>query len=353
MHHRRPLAALACVLAAGALAGCARSVFPPGGPLDTVPPKVIAVTPADSTVEVPRDAGVELLFSESMDHATVRDGIRVYPPPGRPSLDWSGRRVRVTWDHPLAERTTYQLLLSGQARDERGVPMGRPITIRFSTGASLDSGRISGVLRTRTLVKRGVPILAFDESLGPRPDTTDAVPSYATETDTAGAYELTALPVGHGFRMLAFFDINTNGSIDPGTDLVALYPDSVRLTPERARADSINILATDPRAPAILNGRIASRDSTVKYRAEAQEVEDSSLVIRVERTGPGPFTLRVSAGTYRLRVASLPPPDSPEEPVWITREEPITAKPEEEYGPFEFAFGTVEEVPPPEPEGGE
>jgi hypothetical protein len=201
-------------------------------------------------------------------------------------------------------------------------------------------------------VKRGVPILAFDESLGPRPDSTDALPSYATETDTAGAYELTALPVEHGFRILAFFDINTNGAIDPGTDLIAYYPDPVRLTRARARADSINIVATDPRAPAVLNGRIASRDSTSKYRVEAQDTEDSSLVIRVERTGPGPFTVRVSAGTYRLRVASLPPPDSPEEPVWITREEPIVAKPEEEYGPFEFAFGTVEETPSP-PEGGE
>ena len=112
MRHRRALAVLACVLAAGAVAGCARSVFPPGGPLDTIPPKIIAVTPADSTVQVARDAGVELLFSEPMDHATVRDGIRVYPPPGRPRLDWSGRRVRVTWDEPLADSTTYVLLVT-------------------------------------------------------------------------------------------------------------------------------------------------------------------------------------------------------------------------------------------------
>ena len=352
MRRGRALAALACVLAAGAMAGCARSVFPPGGPLDTTPPRIAAVTPADSTVSVPTDAGVEILFSESMDHATVRDGIRVYPPPGRPSFDWSGRRVRVVWNKPLAESTTYVVLVSGSARDARGVPMGRPVTVRFSTGASLDSGRIAGVLRTRTLVKRGVPILAFDQSAGPRPDTTDAIPSYATETDTAGAYELTALPVGRTFRILAFFDINANGSIDPGTDLVAFYPDLVSLTRERARADSINITAIDPRAPAVLNGRIASRDSTARYRIEAQETTDSSLVIRVERVGPGQFTVRVSAGTYRLRVASLPPPESTEEPVWIVREEPIVVKPEEEYGPFEFAFGTVEEVPP-EPEGGE
>ena len=350
---RRTHAALACLLAAGVMAGCARSVFPPGGPLDTTPPKVIAVTPADSTVGVARDAGVEFLFSESMDHATVRDGIRAYPPPGRPTLDWSGRRARLVWDRPLAENTTYIVVVSGSARDQRGVPMGAPATIRFSTGASLDSGRISGVLRTHTLVKRGVPILAFADSLGPRPDTTDATPSYATETDTAGVYEMTALPVGRGFTVLALFDLNTNGAIDPGVDLVALYPEPVRLTAQRARADSINIVAIDPRAPAVLNGTIASRDSTARYRIEARETTDSSLVVRVERVGPGAFTVRVSAGTYRLRVAKLPPPESNEEPAWILRDEPIVVKPEEEYGPFEFSFGTVEEVPPAPEDGSE
>ena len=83
------------------------------------------------------------------------------------------------------------------------------------------------------------------------------------------------------------------------------------------------------------------------------ETTDSSLVVRVERTGPGPSRCASRPARYRLRVASCRLRTSQEEPTWITREEPIVVKPEEEYGPFEFAFGTVEEVPPPEPEGGE
>jgi hypothetical protein len=113
------------------------------------------------------------------------------------------------------------------------------------------------------------------------------------------------------------------------------------LTPERNEVDSINITAVDPRAPAVLNGTIATRDSTGRFRIEAQETVDSSLVRRVERIGPGGFTLRVPAGSYRLRTTLLPPAESMQEPQVLQWQDVITVDPEEEYGPFEFTFGTV------------
>lgn len=333
--------AAAAVLAAAALGGCARSVFPPGGPIDVTPPRVADISPADSSVQVPRDASVEMLFSESMDRTSVRDGIRIYPPVGRQVYDWSGKRVRVAWDRPFAERTTYVLLLSGTARDARGVPLGRALTIRFSTGDSIDRGRISGVLRAKTLRKVGVPIVAFPDSLGPRPDTTGAVPSYAAETDTIGVYHLTGLPVNRGFTIHAFYDQNNNGSLESETDLVMSYPVPIRLTAERAEVDSVNIVAVDPRAPGIVSGTIATVDSTGRFRVEAFDRTDSTLFRRVERIGPGTYTLRVPAGTYRLKATRLAPLGGGEEGPVIRRDDPIAVKPEEEYGPFLFDFGTV------------
>lgn len=331
----------AIALCAALGSGCARSAFPPGGPIDTIPPRIMASTPGDSVTNVPLDVSVEILFSEAMEHASVVDGIRVYPPPGREDFDWSGRALRLRWDQPLAPATTYIVLVSGNVRDARGVRMGSPFQIRFSTGAALDSGRVSGVLRARTLRKQVIPILAFYDTLGMRPDTLGLQASYATETDTAGAYSLTALPVNRGFTIHALFDLNQNGSIDPDADLIASYPSVIRLTPERSAADSINITAVDPRAPAVLNGAIVTQDSAATFRLEAQEVVDSSLVRRVERKGPGPFLLRVPAGTYRLRASVVPPPESNEPPQVLQWQDTITVEPEEEYGPFEFTFGTV------------
>src|SRR5439155_1172810 len=125
------------------------------GPVDVIAPRVIAAAPPDSAVRLPVDSPVEITFSETMDRTTVRDGFRIYPPVGRQTFDWSGRRVRVVWDRPLSERTTYIVLLSGTIRDARSVPMRNAVTLHFSTGDSLDRGRISGVLRAKTLRRAG------------------------------------------------------------------------------------------------------------------------------------------------------------------------------------------------------
>jgi len=341
-------AAAAAVALAAALGGCARSVFPPGGPIDTTPPLLVAVSPADSAVNVPRDIQIEVTFSESMDRASVRDGIKVYPPIGKLSLDWSGRQVRIQWDKPLAESTTYVLLLSARSRDARGVLMGNPRSIRFSTWDRIDRGQIRGVVRARTLRRQGVAILAYADTLA-RPDTTGSLaPSYATETDTAGAYELTGLPVNRAFHVFAFYDLNANGSFEADADLMTPYPGVIRLTPTHTEADSINIVAVDPRAPAILNGIIASRDSTAHFEVLARDVADSSLFRRVERVGPGAFTLRVPPGTYRLKATRLATPQTAEGEVELLREEPIVTKAEETYGPFTFEFGEVGERAPPQ-----
>ena len=330
-----------------ALAGCARSVFPPGGPIDRIPPRAVATTPADSAVGVSRDVRIEILFSEGMDHASVRDGFRIYPPAGLPRFDWSGKTFRVEWQAPLEESTTYVAVVSGSARDARGVPMGSPIRILFSTGPEIARGRIYGVLRAKTLPYRTVPILAFADSLGPRPDTTGALPSYATETDTSGAWELTGIRPNRAFTIHAFFDRNTNGAIDPETDLVVSYGEAIRLTPERAVADSVNITAVDPLAPAIIAGTITAADTTARFRIEARDLVDSPAVKRVERNGPGGFVVRAPAGRYRLlalRFAAGATQPSEE----ISRTAPLEVKPEEEYGPFDFNFGSVG-VPEPAP----
>jgi hypothetical protein len=333
------LAAAALVI--GGLGGCARSIFPPGGPIDVIAPRVIATVPSDSVVHVALQSAVEILFSEAMDRASVRDGFRIYPPAGRQSYDWSGRRLRVLWDRPLSESTTYTVLLSGAIHDARGVPMRDAVTLRFSTGDSIDRGRISGVLRAKTLRRAGVPILAFPDSLGPRPDTTAAGPSYATETDTGGVYSLGGLPANRGFTVHAFYDLNSNGSIDPEADLIVSYPTPIRLTTERMEADSINIVAVDPKAPAILSGTIVTPDSSARFRIVAVETTDSTLFRRVERNGPGGFTIRVPAGTYRLSATRLPVEEGEEAGPTILRDEPVEAKPEQEYGPFEFDFSAV------------
>jgi len=317
------------------LAGCAKPDFPPGGPVDTTPPHILAAAPADSTTRVSLDLEITLLFSEPMDRVSVRDGFRVYPNPGVPSIHWSGRRFRVSWEGGLRPNTTYQAFLSAGAKDAHGVILGVPFTLRFSTGDSLDPGKITGVLRAKTLATRGVPIWAYPESLGVAPDFGNVLPSYATETDTGAVYALSSLPLRQGFTVHAVYDINGNGAFDSLTDVAASYPKVIRLTPERPVADSINILAIDPRAPAVIRGKVMSPDSTARFRVEAKSDSDTTFVRFAERKGPGDYLLRVPAGKYRLRASRLPiaPGEVPEE---VRREGLFEARPEEEYENIDF-----------------
>ena len=334
----------AALLAGVLLGGCAKSGFPPGGPVDTVPPRVLVTVPADSTTRVPTDLEIQVLFSETMDRVSVRDGFRVYPAPGTPSFRWSGRWFRVSWEGGLRPNTTYQAFLSAGAHDVHNVSLGSPVTIRFSTGDSLDPGKISGVVRARTLPTKGVPIWAYPESLGRVPDFANVLPSYATETDTGTAYVLSGLPLRQGFTIHAVY-INRNGAFDSLTDVVASHPAVIRLTPERPVADSINLVAVDPRAPATIRGKVISPDSTARYRVEARSDSDTTFVRFVERKGPGDYLLTVPPGKYRMRATRVPrAAGEPAEEV--RREGVLEARPEEQYEHIDFQLKTFV---PPEP----
>jgi len=347
----------ALIAALGALGagGCARSVFPPGGPVDATAPQVIATSPADSSVRVPTDVVVEFLFSEAMDHGSVRDATRIRPPVERPQYRWSGRRFRVSWVERLRPNTTYHVVLRGSARDAHGMALGAPVAIHFATGDSLAPGRITGVLRAITLRRDRVPILVFPAAYGSRPDTAaEFEPLYEAATDTAGVYAVTGVELEQSYRVFAFYDKNANDSFDEDLDLLAGYPDPIRLTPDREVADSINIVAVDPRAPAVLLGTIAAGDSTAHYRVEARGVADSTVAKRVERVGPGPFRLPVPAGSWTLRAIRLPGPEGTPSALEVRSGEAFDLKPEEERRGLLFDFQPLEgpRSAPAPPRGG-
>lgn len=278
-----------------------------------------------------------------MDHGSVRDATRIRPSLDRPQYRWSGRRFRMSWGEPLRPNTTYHVVLRGSARDAHGMPLGAPFGIHFSTGDSLAPGRITGVLRAITLARSGTPILVFPATYGDRPDTaSEFEPLYEAATDTAGIYAITGVALEQPYRVFAFYDKNANDSYDEELDVLAGYPDPIRLTPDRIVADSINIVAVDPRAPALLSGTIAATDSTARYRVEARGTADSTVAKRVERTGPGAFTLRVPAGSWTLRALRVPGTDGTPPALEVRSGEVFDLKPEEERRGLLFDFQPLE-----------
>src|SRR5215212_4795854 len=124
-----------------------------------------------------------------------------------------------------------------------------------------------GVLSAKTLKRDNIPILVFSDSLGARPDTgVTFEPLYEAATDTAGVFVLPGLSLGPEYRVCAFYDRNANNSYDEDQDVLAAHAEQIRLTPDRPVADSIRIVAIDPRAPAVLSGSLLASDSTARYQ---------------------------------------------------------------------------------------
>ena len=178
-----------------AMAGCANPVPPSGGPRDTTPPSIAQSRPENGAVNVERSS-VSIVFSEYVERASFAEGLSVTPRFEEPlEFDWSGRAVTVQFPEPLRENTTYILTLDTNVRDVRGVSLDAPLQIAFSTGPTINDGRIAGVVRAAATgqTAEGVDVFAYL-----LPDTTAARarlnslpsrPAYRTQTGQDGRFQ--------------------------------------------------------------------------------------------------------------------------------------------------------------------
>lgn len=126
------------------LAGCARVVAPAGGPEDKVAPRLLQTSPAAGDVGVARDIPIVLEFSEWVDPATLKSALVLMPAPSRsPEIFVDGPQVRLRLREPLDSGATTILRIGAGIADFRRAVSTDVREIAFSTGPSLDSGRLA------------------------------------------------------------------------------------------------------------------------------------------------------------------------------------------------------------------
>jgi hypothetical protein len=309
--------------------GCANPLPPGGGPRDTTPPSIVEARPAEGTVNVEQDVAVEIAFSEYIERGSFSQALSIAPAlDGQaPEVDHDGRSVTITFPEPLRDNTTYILTLDTNLRDARGVELNAPITLAFSTGPTINRGRLSGrVLQADTgTPQEGIDVYAYalgDDAGAPAdslaadtartgraatdtlrtppppsavapPDSLPERPAYRTQTDSDGQFQFDYLRE-QPYYVIALADGNRNRQPD-ASETYAVPPDPVRVADSTgtspARAWIATLRDTIPPEPVRVQSRSARRhavrfdtpvrllDRTPTRWALRDSVQDSAVAV--------------------------------------------------------------------------
>jgi hypothetical protein len=200
------IARLALVAAA---IGCAGASPPPGGPEDRLPPKVVRVTPDSNSLNV-HDRNASFYFDETINDRgsgaqQVTNFFLVSPSDGEPVVSWHRSRIDVRPRNGFRPNTAYSITLLPGLSDLRSNVMRTGYSLIFSTGSTIPTDRISGVVFDWPAERPAAR--AFLQAVTP-----DSM-IYLAQADSAGRFTLGPLPPG-SYLVRAIIDQNNNRALD-------------------------------------------------------------------------------------------------------------------------------------------
>ena len=237
------------ILAVATIFSCASVAPPPGGPEDTLPPRVDGTTIVPKSINQSTNLDLTLQFDEWIVQKPPNGAVVISPPiSGRLRTKASGDKLRIYSTEPLDSNTTYTLTVTNAIKDLQGNPLEKPFQILFSTGNFLDSLEtdFSVSLQDSLIRKKKFPVVAFypigevrahkgylekfrDSSLTAKADTfpniAKEIPLYIAQTDSLGNGTLQGMQAG-SYLALAFLDENNNQKLDAADEIagVAAFP---------------------------------------------------------------------------------------------------------------------------------
>lgn len=225
MRHNGGLGSLFVVAAALLLAACASIGRPEGGPRDMTPPVMVSSTPAPGSVNV-SNGRIDIVFDENITLDDPMNKIVVSPPQKKQAqISSNGRRVRITLRDTLRDSTTYTVDLADAVRDLNEGNILDGLAIDFSTGPSIDTLMISGIVfEGRTLEPAQGMIVGVYST--PVADTAlKTLPmERITKTNALGRFTIRNLKPG-SYRVFAINDLNHDFHWDRSEDIAFLDRD--------------------------------------------------------------------------------------------------------------------------------
>jgi hypothetical protein len=186
-------ALIATLAGAVAAAACASPGQPPGGPDDKLFPRIVAILPESNAVNAkPNRVLVRFddVISEQAGGGDLSRLVLVSPWDGGVDVAWRRTGLSIRPRKGWRPNTPYTITVLPGIQDLRNNVNKEGLTFRFSTGATLPTTAIRGVVFDWTTAK---PLARALVQVVDRRDTTLA---YVTATDSTGRFELRTVPPG-------------------------------------------------------------------------------------------------------------------------------------------------------------
>jgi len=211
---------------------------PTGGAKDTIPPVIVKIYPPNGSSLIPVE-GAKFSFTFD-EYVTVKNPQNIFlsPPQKKsPKYKLRGKSVEISFEEPLDSNTTYTLEFTDAIADNNEGNLFPGFTYVFSTGSSIDSMMVTGVVQDCNTLSpvKGITVMAYK-------DHSDSAvvlsrPDMATKTDDWGFFCLRNLQ-DTLYRIYAVKDANNNNRYDPDENELIAFLDSA-IVPRTKINDSL------------------------------------------------------------------------------------------------------------------
>jgi len=186
---------------------CAKEGFPPGGPEDKTPPRVVKTFPVQGQTFVPLNTKVIFWFSEPVRPKRPEKVVFISPwMETEPKIQWKGKRLLISFPRALMPNRTYVITVGALVTDYQNNAMPSSFSLAFSTGEKIDEGMISGrVYGADTFL--GIEVWAYRVDSEKEPNPSQSHPDYIVQCDQTGAFQFHHIQPGR-YRIFAVQDQN-------------------------------------------------------------------------------------------------------------------------------------------------
>jgi hypothetical protein len=242
---------------------CAQIGAPTGGPRDSIPPKLLNISPPNRTLNF-KGNRITLTFDEYVQLQKLQENLLISPSPKIiHNVDYKLKTVTIKIRDTLEPNTTYRFDLGNSIQDiNEGNPF-KNFSYIFSTGSYIDSLEFSGNVQLAETGKTDSTLLVFLYK-----DLDDSAvlkhkPRYVTRLDSSGNFTFHNLPGGI-YNVYALKDESGQRIYNNNDELFA-FSDSTIKVDDNTKSIKLFAYQEEKPKPKSPSTNTASSEKKLKY----------------------------------------------------------------------------------------